>query len=250
MVGNIMQLDGVHSTWKPSIVAALQQMDVNYLSELEQTTDWLPGKNNLFAAFSMPMSEVKYVLLGESPYPRIESANGYAFWDAQVTTLWSETGLSKKVNRATSLRNFIKMLLVARGDLCLDNISQAAITQLDNKRYVQTAEQFFLGMLQKGFLLLNASLVYREGEVPYHAKHWQPFLEKIIGDLSQRVSTQRYKNQKNFSIKWIVLGNIAKKIKIPLCDIGLAAEHPYNLSFISNSQVIQFFKPLNLLSPV
>ena len=46
-------------------------------------------------------------------------ANGYAFWDAAVNELWSDNGLSKAVNRATSLRNFIKMLLVTEGALSL-----------------------------------------------------------------------------------------------------------------------------------
>ena len=97
-----------------------------------------------------PLSSVRTILFGESPYPREGSANGYAFWDAAVENLWSDSGLSKAVNRATSLRNFIKMLLLARGDLNHD-FSQPAIAQLDKSTFHRTADEFFTGLLNKGF---------------------------------------------------------------------------------------------------
>lgn len=237
MVGSILMLKGVHPSWDSCLRNALQAMDNQYINALNQTQDWLPGINAIFSAFSKPMHEVKYVLLGESPYPRAQSANGYAFWDAAVNNLWSDQGFSKPVNRATSLRNFMKMLLVARGDLGADDSSQLAISRLDHTRYIQTAEQLFSGMLQKGFLLLNASLVYRDKEVAYHAKQWRPFFSVVISHLAS-----------NQQIQWILLGNIAKNIDLPLGCTCLAAEHPYNISFISNAAVISFFNPLDLLT--
>ena len=59
--------------------------------------------------------QVNYVLFGES-LPRRASANGYAFWDAAVKIMVS-FGNSKTVNRATSLLNILKMLLIAEGCL-------------------------------------------------------------------------------------------------------------------------------------
>ncbi|MCD8542804.1 MAG: hypothetical protein LRY69_05290 [Gammaproteobacteria bacterium] len=92
---------------------ALGRMDEQYLEFLLSDTRWLPGMDKVFNAFMLPFEQVNYILLGESPYPRAASANGYAFWDQSVGEIWSTNGLSKSVNRATSLRNFIKMLLVA-----------------------------------------------------------------------------------------------------------------------------------------
>ena len=44
---------------------------------------------------------MRYVLFGESPYPRAQSANGYAFWDAAANSLWAEEGgLHQLLNRA------------------------------------------------------------------------------------------------------------------------------------------------------
>lgn len=229
-------IESVHPEWQPILHQALLSVDQDYFNTLEQQNDWLPGPNALFAAFSMPLSQTRYILLGESPYPRQESANGYAFWDNAVGSLWSPTGLSKPVNRATSLRNLIKMLLLARGDLH-DDFSQEAIATLDTTRYVQTAADLFRGLMNKGFLLLNASLVYGEEKVRYHAKHWRPFIDNVLDQLTQCKS----------DIQLVILGEIAKKISKPALRSGLIAEHPYNISFITNPDVLAFFKPLDIL---
>ncbi|KTC67916.1 uracil DNA glycosylase [Legionella birminghamensis] len=230
-------IDATHSQWHGIIEEALSAMNPAYLTQLENTVDWLPGKDALFSAFSLPLDATQYVLLGESPYPRAQSANGYAFWDAAVGEIWSPSGLSKEVNRATSLRNFIKMLLVVKGDL-VDDLSQQAIQKLNKTNYVQTAEEFFSGLIKKGFLLLNASLVYSDGQVKYHAKEWKPFMTVLFRHLSEIKP----------SLQFILLGNIAKQLEETWSFPGLVAEHPYNLSFISNKNVQNFFKHLDLLS--
>ena len=238
-VGEIVYclLEKVHPQWHKIVAQALEQVDKDYLLQLQNSSHWLPGINALFAAFSLPLSDTKYILLGESPYPRPESANGYAFWDNSVHNLWSQTGLSKEVNRATSLRNWIKMLSVDRGDLQQDR-SQAAIATLDKSHYWQTAEQFFISLINKGFLLLNASLVYSEDKVRFHAKHWRPFMHSLLTQLAQY----------NQTLQLILFGRIAEEIPEASFFSCLIAEHPYNLSFISNPMVLEFFKPLDLLS--
>ncbi len=183
------------------------------------------------------MSKTQYILLGESPYPRVSSANGYAFWDKAVSSLWSEQGLSKPVNKATSLRNLIKMLLLARGALELD-LSQETIARLDKSHLVQSGEDFFRGMMQKGILLLNACLVYSEGKVPYHARYWKPFMQSMFTQLALIKP----------DVKLILLGKIAETTPQDKLPVALIAEHPYNVSFITNQRVIEFFKPLDLLS--
>ncbi|WP_028389513.1 uracil-DNA glycosylase [Legionella fairfieldensis] len=225
-----------HPQWHKILNTALQQMDKNYLLQLQERRDWLPGLKALFAAFSLPLDNTNYILLGESPYPRPQSANGYAFWDAAVHYLWSETGLSKEVNRATSLRNWIKMMLIARGDLHQD-YSQAAIALLDKTCFWQTADEFFNSLVSRGFLLLNASLVYSKDEVRFHARHWKPFMNNLLNQLAQDRP----------AIQLILFGSIAKEVPQVNLFPCLIAEHPYNLSFITNPEVLAFFKPLDLL---
>ena len=232
-----LALSKTHPTWHAGIKMALSHMNQDYLLQLSASELWLPGWDCLFAAFSQPLDCVKYILLGESPYPRKESANGYAFWDAAVQNLWSNTGFHTKVNRATSLRNLLKMLLYARHDLQND-FSQPTIAALDKNPYVSTLPQLFQNLLNHGFLLLNASLVYEFKRVPYHAKHWRPFMNAIL----------QYLQQFNPQIKLILLGNIAQKIAPQHLFACFAAEHPYQVSFIRNPDVLAFFQPFNLLA--
>ncbi|NCT56371.1 MAG: uracil-DNA glycosylase [Legionella sp.] len=231
-------LQGTHPTWHPRLIHALRAMDSDYLLSLRQSNTWLPGMHYLLAAFSEPLVSTQYILFGESPYPRSESANGHAFWDAAVGPIWSDTGFSKGVNRATSLRNIMKMLLHARGDLVAD-FSQSAIAKLDHTRYYQTLDAFFTNMMRQGFLLLNATLVYEENKIPYHAKHWAPFMEALLDCfIGDRDGDQ---------MGLILFGRVAEKIPGYSRFTSLLAEHPYNLSFITNPDVINFFKPMDLL---
>ncbi|MDX2346852.1 MAG: uracil-DNA glycosylase [Legionella sp.] len=198
--------------------------------------NYLPKQDLLFSAFTYPLRTTQYILFGESPYPRASSANGYAFWDAAVGSLWSDTGLSKSVNKATSLRNLMKMLLYARGDLNTD-FSQSAIAALDTTRYHQTLDALFYQLLNKGFMLLNASLVYEANKIPYHARHWAVFMQVLLAQLLD----------KKPDVKLLLFGKVAEKIPGHTQFESLIAEHPYNISFITNQAVIDFFKPMDLL---
>lgn len=229
-------LEGTHPTWHPRLMYALRAMDSDYLISLKHSNTWLPGMQYILAAFSEPLTSTRYILFGESPYPRSESANGQAFWDAAVGDIWRDTGFSKSVNRATSLRNLMKMLLHARGDLVTD-FSQSAIAALNHARYYQTLDAFFINMMNQGFVLLNASPVYEAKKIPYHAKHWTPFMEALLDSFVGE----------SHKLELIVLGSVAKKIPGYTRFSGLLAEHPYNISFITNPDVINFFKPMDLL---
>jgi uracil-DNA glycosylase len=231
-----------HNSWHNCLKQALTTLDKNYLASLTTQTDWLPGRTQIFNAFSLPVTDVKYVLFGESPYPRAQSANGYAFWDAAVTDLWSPTGLSKPVNRATSLRNILKMLLLAANKLAPEQLTQSAIAQLDKRSLIQNNQQLFGNLLKKGFLLLNATPVLRTGQVRQDARAWQPFLKVVLQFLVEQ----------NPNVQFILFGNIANEINsiLPISDQKkLYAEHPYNISFINNPTVLDFFRPLELLKP-
>lgn len=234
-------LNCVHPSWRDCVKKGLNTVDSAYLSQLENSPAWLPGPEKIFNAFSLPVNEVNYVLFGESPYPRRESANGYAFWDAAVNELWLSTGLSKKVNRATSLRNILKMLLIAEGLLDPGHTDQESISRIDKKNLVQTNAEFFGNFINHGFLLLNATPVLQDGPPQKDAKAWHPFVNEILDYLlAQRPN-----------VKFVLFGRIAHTLEQflqhhPLLQ-KLCAEHPYNVSFITNSQVLDFFRPLHLL---
>jgi uracil-DNA glycosylase len=234
------RLTTVHPSWQPCITSALKKMDTHYLTQLQENKSWLPGPDKIFNAFSIPVEKVNYVLFGESPYPRAQSANGYAFWDAAVNDIWSETGLSKTVNRATSLRNIMKMLLVTEGLLEPQHTTQDEIAKINKQNLVQTSQEFFNNFLTHGFLMLNATPVLQADKVRQDARAWKPFLKHVLEFLlNERPNAEL-----------ILLGNIANEIDPLITTPGtrkLYAEHPYNITFIQNPDIKNFFKPLHLL---
>ena len=227
-------------------LAALQAADAGYLSALADS-QFLPTENRLFAAFGQPLEHVRYVLVGEGPYPRAESATGVCFMDGAVGSLWSEAGLSKQVNRATSLRNFMKMLLVADGQLDVAHTSGEALAPISQQARIagsptiQTLAQLQENLTRNGFLLLNATLVFRPEVAPVKdAKAWRPFLQTILNALALRENPPTL----------VLWGKIAEQLQtLPLVERFPKAisEHPYNLSFIGNEGMQNLFAPMRLL---
>jgi uracil-DNA glycosylase len=239
MTTHAFDLNIVDSSWLHCLQRSLEKIDISYLQQLSQDSSWLPGPAKIFSAFSLPLNQVNYVLFGESPYPRKESANGYAFWDAAVHDLWSDTGLSKPVNRATSLRNILKMLLIAEGLLSKKDCSQEAIARINKQSLIKTSDELFQNFIRHGFLLLNATPVLADSPQK-DARAFHPFMRELLECLLE----------KRPQIRLILLGRIANTIDtlIPASHAHrLYAEHPYNLSFITNQEIIDFFKPLHLL---
>lgn len=235
--------------WHPILMQGLQAMqeaDVTYLATLADD-DYLPTSNRLFAAFTQPLDKVRYVLVGEGPYPRAESATGVCFMDGAVGSLWSEAGLSKQVNRATSLRNFMKMLLVADGQLDVAQTSGTALAPIAAKALakdsalIQTLMDLQGNLTHHGFLLLNATLVFRPHVAPVKdAKAWRPFLQVVLQALAQRADPPTL----------VLWGKIAEQLQA-LPDVErfpqAVSEHPYNLSFIGNARMQALFGSMRLL---
>jgi uracil-DNA glycosylase len=234
-------------SWRPHLEAGLRAMmeaDPAYLPTLAED-DYLPTSGRLFAAFAL--QKVRYVLVGEGPYPRAESATGVCFMDGAVGALWSGTGLSKPVNRATSLRNFMKMLLVADGQLNIADTGGAALAPIAKAAHegalIQTLPELQDKLVGQGFLLLNASLVFRKHVAPVvDARAWLPFQRAVFAALGEC-------EDKPTLVLW---GKIAEQLKkVPETEgfPQIHAEHPYNLSFIGHEGMHKLFGPMQLLRP-
>ncbi len=244
-------IDMAAPSWRPVLAQGLALMarrDPAYLPALANDR-FLPTGGRIFAAFEQPLEAVKYVLVGEGPYPREQSATGVCFMDGAVGPLWSAQGLSKPVNRATSLRNFMKMLMVAEGWLQPEATGEesvaplAAKVMLPGSGVIQTLSELQQHLTDHGFLLLNAALVYRPQVPPVkEAKAWRPFFETVLEALIERPGMP--------PPTLVLWGRIAQWLE----DLSVvsrfprsAAEHPYNLSFIQNQAMQRLFGPMHLL---
>lgn len=239
-----------HPSWRPTLergLAELDRADPAYLPELVKG-EYLPTRGRLFAAFQLAFDEVRYILVGEGPYPREASATGVCFMDGAVEGLWSENGLSKQVNRATSLRNFMKMLLVANGSLKDGDTGAQALQQVAKRAMaddslIQRLPELQENLIAQGFLLLNASLVFRPGVPPVKdARAWRPFLRVVLEKLVER--------EQGGAPTLVLWGKIAEQLaalEVTARYPTVRSEHPYNISFISNQTMQDLFGPMRLL---
>ncbi len=242
----LLSRSAVHDQWRGILIDALEAVDADYLSQLLHSKDWLPGIDNLFSAFRRDRLGVRYVLIGESPYPRRQSANGIAFYDAAVDELWSETGLSKSVNRATSLRNLIKIALLAEGYIEADSqgkISQASIARVDKSGMVQTMADLFQALENNGFLMLNATpVLHPERKPSLEAKYWHGFLLRLLEPLATSLS------QTVTLVLWGKIAELIEPLEVANRYQKLVCEHPYNLSFIQNPVMQSLFREIGVLT--
>jgi len=230
--------DKIDSSWQDLIINALLRLDSSYLEFIITNKEYIPNQNRVFSAFkTMPKTEVKYILFGQDPYPREQSAIGYAFIDGAVESIFSNGYLSKEVNRATSLRNFIKMALVAMGRLNSDNTTKDAIATIRKDDLIDSIYELKDNFEKNGVLLLNTALIFTDKKSSkYHIKMWQPFIKYLIDNIDT-------------SIKLILFGNSAKDIKSKLNPKQeyIEMEHPYNISFIKSATAQKLFKNMRLL---
>jgi uracil-DNA glycosylase len=248
------QLSLAAPSWRPTLLRgleAIEQSNSGYLSALA-ADDYLPTEGRLFAAFAQPIEAVAYVLIGEGPYPRPESATGVCFMDGAVDALWSDKGFSKPVNRATSLRNFMKMLLVAAGELKSGQTSGEEVAKVashvrqNDALFIQTLGELQENLTANGFLLLNASLVFRPHVPPLKdAKAWQPFLQTVLAALVQHAD--RNDRSPPTLVLWGKIAGLLSELPANSRFPKAISEHPYNLSFINSATMHSLFGPMRLL---
>ena len=228
-----------YASWERILAKAYATLDDKYQRFLEAGEGYFPSKDDYFNAFkTLPKEEVRYILFGQDPYPRKESAGGYAFIDTNVQKLFSPSGLSKEVNRATSLRNFIKMALLAKGDLKEDT-SQRSIAAINKKALIDSIDELRENFEKNGVLLLNTALIFTDKKSSTkHIKAWQPFVQSLLSSFEEARPTL------------ILFGTHAKELKkkFPLEKFEIIEmEHPYNTTFIHNQKALELFGAMNLL---
>ncbi len=160
-----------------------EYLDMNqFYSELNilirQSEQIMPYPELIFNVFQyMEPEQVKVVLFGEDPYPRLSSANGVAFWDAEIKS-WTD-----KTN-GNSLKNMLKALLVARG-LAEYQTPIAQCRLIAQKANFLTPPQLFEHWLKQGILLVNVALTFAgSNEKKKHFLFWQPFHHALIKALN------------------------------------------------------------------
>lgn len=230
----------VEPSWQDIIEYAYEGLRPEYREFLEKNRGYFPDFDNFLNAFkTLSLDKTKYILFGQDPYPREQSAIGYAFIDGAVQKLFSQKGFSTEVNKATSLRNFMKMLLVAERRLDVEDLSQTAIARIDKTGFIDSIDELRYNFEANGVLLLNTALVFTsKEESKVHVKAFETFVDRVLECLSKK------------GITLILFGAMAKELKKRFDIEDFPREetlHPYNISFIHDASVQKLFQPMRLL---
>lgn len=231
----------VHPSWQEAIDSSLAALAPEYREFLENNSGYFPNFDHFLNAFkTLSREETKAILFGQDPYPREQSAIGYAFIDGMAEELFSESGFSKRVNRATSLRNFMKMQLIAEGYLNGDDVSQEAISKVDKSTFINSIMDLKDNFEKNGVLLLNTALVFTcKDDSKKHVKAFTPFMENLMRYIA------------GDGKELILFGAMAKSVE-KLLPFGhsyslMKTVHPYNVSFINDEAVQEYFGKMKLL---
>jgi len=233
-------LKEVDKSWREILKVSFSTFDEEYLDYILTSDDFFPSRENFLNAFkTLPLDKTKYILFGQDPYPRRESAIGYAFIDGKVKSIFSDKGLSKEVNRATSLRNFIKMLLLCESILSKEALTQDKIASIDKSRFCKDIVCLKNNFENNSILLLNMALIFSsKDKTKYHLKKWRGFVDRFLQEIKDKDITLILFGQASREIERFSVSKEFNKKIFP---------HPYNLSFITDEEVQRFFKPMNLL---
>ena len=185
----------IPATWQDglsTIKPELDQIDHLLAQDLNSGLQVVPEIGKLFAALSLPPSDVSVVLLGQEPYPTPSHAIGLAFAVPEGT---------KPI--PGSLRNMLKEVASDTGK-------------------ASTTDSSLSGWVDQGVLLLNTSLTTTSGVRAAHVSWpWEPIVRAII----ERVV------HVNPKVVGLLLGNHAKGFASLFSPESIVfAAHPSPLS--------------------
>lgn len=150
----MFSINEVHASWTPIFKPHVQE--INSILGKIQSRESTPPREMVFRAFSLPLDEVKVLVLGQDPYPSDGVADGLAFSSSRV----------KKI--PASLRN---IFLEYRDDLGFDIPKTGDLTP----------------WLKEGVLLLNTALTTEVGGRDSDKSiGWQNLNQQVILELVDR----------------------------------------------------------------
>jgi uracil-DNA glycosylase len=141
-------MQSMHSSWHPLFDVSAAELD-ECLPSLEEEV--YPPRDKIFTAFTMPVTDIKVVLLGQDPYHGPGQAHGLSF------------SVPIGMPIPPSLRNIFKELVA---------------------EFPERGYNFKHGNLEawhdRKIFLLNAALTVAPGQPNSHAKRWTKWTDKII----------------------------------------------------------------------
>jgi uracil-DNA glycosylase len=143
----------IDESWKPILHFLDEEPLLELNTKILPNVSYQPESCNIFRVFSMPIKDVKVVILGQDPYPTPGNAVGLSFVN----------GIVDKI--PTSLRNIYK--------------------EINNCGYENSDIQKWF---EQGVFLMNTALTVETGNAGSHIDYWKYFSKEVIKYLSRKQS--------------------------------------------------------------
>lgn len=178
----------IHKTWRAELVKHNQIIEIitnvaNFLKDKTYPKDFAPSIDRIFRVFSMPIDDIKVVIVGQDPYPNPEDPDGLAF-STQAKVCPKSLGTI-----FTALR---------QSKLIDDKPSTFDLTPWHNQ----------------GVFLLNTTLTVEPHKSNSHLKIWNGFTQNIISIIAR--------HHKNRNIKFMLWGNTAQTLDTYIISANMA----------------------------
>lgn len=149
----------IHESWRPLFTEFYKEEFLYFQHEIIPNISYYPEAINIFRVFSVPVSSIKVVILGQDPYHGIGQANGLAF--------------AVKENRPVP-----PSLRVIYEELEKENLVNQKLTHTLNEYNPKwkTLEHW----QGQGIFLLNTALTVEAGKPGSHLKYWESFIRKVV----------------------------------------------------------------------
>lgn len=148
--------DCIDRSWFPIFGELYKEPLTTLSTKILPNISYQPKPENIFRAFSLPVNEVKVVILGQDPYPTPGDAVGLAF-----------------VNGRGKIPVSLKIIYNEIDDTVIYSPNQ------------KTGEDSGIETWSKqGVLLLNTALTVETGKAGSHIKYWESFTQSVIKFLS------------------------------------------------------------------
>lgn len=161
----------IHESWHPYLKSKFEgnQYLQDFLDTIIASKKFYPKEEHIFRVFSMPLHDIKIVIIGQDPYPNLNQAIGYAF------------AVNEGENFPPSLRVIATELINEFQD---DNSMFQNIMNINDNHKWCTLQHW----VDQGVFLLNTALTVEPNKIGSHMNYWEYFIWQVVSIIAKNVS--------------------------------------------------------------
>lgn len=167
---------------------------------------------DIFKIFHLPKDEIRFVIVGQDPYPKENEAKGRSF--EREIEAWRNSGNASLDGIAHSAHYFNTGNLLTPDDV--------------TPELVLPPSKWFINLENKhGVFFLNKSLTTKIGHKNSHKDYWNEFTKGLVTEIS-----------KDKTIKWLLWGNEAQELEqwIECKENIIKTIHPASHSYVKGEE--------------